>query len=78
MADDNESVRQRIISTVFEARLPDETYIAHIRIWESDTAQGAGVKPRFIIISSTSQPLVNLVRCERLRPRGQQWHRIHP
>ncbi|RPD57026.1 hypothetical protein L227DRAFT_578216 [Lentinus tigrinus ALCF2SS1-6] len=53
-ATDNEAVRQRIIATAFANRLTDQTYVAHIKIWESDTTEEGGLKPRFIILSRSN------------------------
>ncbi|KAI0652057.1 exocyst complex component Sec3-domain-containing protein [Trametes meyenii] len=50
---DNESVRQRIVSSVF-TKLSDETYVAHIKIWEEASADEGGKKPRYIIISKSN------------------------
>ncbi|KAI0830519.1 exocyst complex component Sec3-domain-containing protein [Trametes gibbosa] len=47
---DTESIRQRIVSSVF-TKLRDETYAAHIKIWEEASADEGGRKPRYIIIS---------------------------
>ena len=60
-ATDNESVRQRIVSSVFATRLTEQTYVAHIKIWESDNTEEGGLKPRFIILSSALPPLVDPV-----------------
>ena len=57
---DNETVRQGILSSVFATRLTEQTYVAHIKLWESDANEPGGLKPRFIIISSTLLPLVDL------------------
>jgi hypothetical protein len=48
-------VRQRIISSVFSRRNAagglDETYVAHVKIWE-DTGPGPqDKKPRYILLS---------------------------
>ncbi|KAI0801061.1 exocyst complex component Sec3-domain-containing protein [Fomes fomentarius] len=48
---DADSIRQRIISSVFAAKLVDETYEAHVKIWESDGTDEGGLKPRYIILS---------------------------
>ncbi|KAI8990472.1 exocyst complex component Sec3-domain-containing protein [Trametes punicea] len=50
---DNDSVRQRIISSVF-TKLHDETYVAHIKIWEEAPTDEGGKKPRYIILSQSS------------------------
>jgi hypothetical protein len=52
---DYADVRQRIISTVFSRRNAsgglDETYVAHVKIWE-DTGPGPqDRKPRYILLS---------------------------
>jgi hypothetical protein len=52
---DYTDVRQRIISTVFSRRNAsgglDETYVAHVKIWE-DTGPGPqDKKPRYILLS---------------------------
>jgi hypothetical protein len=52
---DYASVRQRIISSVFNklnANGNQETYVAHIKIWEDVSPEEGGKKPRYIIISS--------------------------
>ena len=49
---DGDSVRQRIISSVFSTKLVEETYVAHIKIWEEDASDEGGKKPRYIILSS--------------------------
>ncbi|KAH9944208.1 exocyst complex component Sec3-domain-containing protein [Epithele typhae] len=51
---DGDSVRQRIISSVFTTKLVDERYVAHVKIWEEDTGDGGGKKPRYIIISRST------------------------
>ncbi|KAH8099365.1 exocyst complex component Sec3-domain-containing protein [Cristinia sonorae] len=53
---DYESVKQRIISSVFSRRNAtgggeDETYVAHIKIYEDAGEDEGGRKPRYIIIS---------------------------
>ena len=51
MADD---VRQRIVSSIFtriNAQGHQETYVAHVKIWE-DAPEEGGKKPRYILISS--------------------------
>lgn len=51
MADD---VRQRIISSIFSrlnAQGHQETYVAHVKIWEDAPDEG-GQKPRYIVIAS--------------------------
>lgn len=53
---DHDSVRQRIISSVFSRRNAagslEEAYISHIKIWEDAGAEGAGQqKPRYILLS---------------------------
>ncbi|KAI0328157.1 hypothetical protein GY45DRAFT_1326692 [Cubamyces sp. BRFM 1775] len=50
---DNDSVRQRIISSVF-TKLSEETYVAHLKIWEEAPADEGGKKPRYIIISQSN------------------------
>lgn len=55
---DTESIRQRIVSSVF-TKLTDEKYTAHIKIWEEASADEGGRKPRYIIISRTSPLLQN-------------------
>ncbi|KAI0375209.1 hypothetical protein BV20DRAFT_960301 [Pilatotrama ljubarskyi] len=51
---DNDSVRQRIISSVFDTRLTEETYVAHLKIWEEAPADEGGKKPRYIILSQAN------------------------
>lgn len=52
---DPESVRQRIIASVFSKRnaagVPDEIYVSHIKIWESDGTDQGGQKPRYILLA---------------------------
>ena len=62
MADD---VRQRIVSSIFSklnAQGQQETYVAHVKVWEDAPDEG-GQKPRYIIISSmygqTVRPVPN-------------------
>ncbi|KAI0340701.1 hypothetical protein BDW22DRAFT_1360141 [Trametopsis cervina] len=54
---DYASVRQRIISSVFN-RLNSsghqETYVAHVKIWEEVSPEEGGQKPRYIILSESS------------------------
>jgi exocyst complex component 1 len=56
MADD---VRQRIISSLFSKRNAvgalEQTYVAHIKIWEDAGPEGGGWKPRYILISGWHQ-----------------------
>ena len=51
-----DSVRQRIISSVFSKRSEagefEETYVTHVKIWESDTVEKGGQKPRYIRVLS--------------------------
>ena len=35
---DADSVRQRIVSSVFTTKLAEETYVSHIKIWEEDAS----------------------------------------
>ena len=52
---DYASVRQRIISSVFSklsASGHQETYVAHVKIWEDVSPEEGGKKPRYIIIAS--------------------------
>ncbi|KII93765.1 hypothetical protein PLICRDRAFT_152811 [Plicaturopsis crispa FD-325 SS-3] len=55
---DYESVRQRIIASVFSKRNAageyDESYVAHVKIWEDAGTEGGGNKPRYILLSQTS------------------------
>ncbi|KAI0715395.1 exocyst complex component Sec3-domain-containing protein [Earliella scabrosa] len=51
---DGDSVRQRIVSSVFTTKLVDESYVAHIKIWESDNSDESGKKPRYIILSRSN------------------------
>lgn len=51
---DYASVRQRIISSVFNklnASGQQETYVAHVKIWEDVPPEEGGKKPRYIILS---------------------------
>ena len=52
---DYESVRQRIISSVFTKRNASgaigESYVAHVKIWEDSGVEAEGLKPRYIILS---------------------------
>jgi exocyst complex component 1 len=53
--DDNETVRQRIISSVFTKRSAtgvQEDYVAHLKIWED--AEDGTPKPRFILLARMS------------------------
>jgi hypothetical protein len=58
---DRDSVRRRIISSVFSRRnasgVSDETYIAHVKIWE-DAGQDADLKPRYILLARTPNRLL--------------------
>ncbi|EMD41929.1 hypothetical protein CERSUDRAFT_79548 [Gelatoporia subvermispora B] len=54
---DYESVKQRILSSVFtklNASGHDESYVAHVKIWEEASADEGGRKPRYIILSQTT------------------------
>ncbi|KAI0085410.1 exocyst complex component Sec3-domain-containing protein [Irpex rosettiformis] len=54
---DYASVRQRIISSVFSklgANGHQETYVAHVKIWEDVSPEEGGKKPRYIIIARSS------------------------
>ncbi|KIJ46416.1 hypothetical protein M422DRAFT_250011 [Sphaerobolus stellatus SS14] len=42
-------IQQRIVSSVFTKRSPQETYVAHVKIWED--GEDGGRKPRYIILS---------------------------
>lgn len=54
MADQN-SVRQRIIASVFSRRNAagtlEETYVSHVKIWEDAGPEGGARKPRYILLS---------------------------
>jgi hypothetical protein len=55
MADDD-SVQQRIISSIFDKRnataTSKESYISHVKIWE-DAGPEADLKPRYILLART-------------------------
>ncbi|KAI1789802.1 exocyst complex component Sec3-domain-containing protein [Ganoderma leucocontextum] len=51
---DGDSIRQRIVSSVFATKLVDETYVAHVKIWEEDASDEGGKKPRYIILSKSN------------------------
>ncbi|GBE77755.1 hypothetical protein SCP_0106370 [Sparassis crispa] len=54
---DNDSVRQRIISSVFtklNSAGHEETYVSHIKIWEEAAQDEGGKKPRYILLSQAS------------------------
>jgi len=50
--------RQRIIESVFSRRNAagklEETYVSHVKIWEDAGAEGAGRKPRYILLSQAN------------------------
>ncbi|KAI0778389.1 exocyst complex component Sec3-domain-containing protein [Trametes elegans] len=50
---DYDSVRQRIVSSVF-SRLTEESYTAHIKIWEEAGTDDGGLKARYIILSQST------------------------
>ncbi|KAJ3008272.1 hypothetical protein NUW54_g3220 [Trametes sanguinea] len=50
---ESDSIRQRIISSVF-TKLNGETYAGHIKIWEEAPADEGGKKPRYIILSQAN------------------------
>ena len=56
---DHDRARQRIVASVFDKRNAaadvQESYVAHIKIWE-DAGDGQGKKPRYIIISRPCTP----------------------
>jgi len=58
---DNDSVRERIISSVFNRRnatsVSGETYVSHLKILE-DAGTEADLKPRFILLARTPKPLL--------------------
>lgn len=51
--------KRKIIASVFSRRNAagtlDETYVAHLKIWDGG---GPGAKPRYILLSRTSESLV--------------------
>ncbi|KAI0079631.1 hypothetical protein K474DRAFT_1617469 [Panus rudis PR-1116 ss-1] len=54
---DQDSIRQRIVSSVFSRRNAqgiEEQYAGHIKIWEDASAEEGGRKPRYILISQAS------------------------
>ncbi|TBU49952.1 exocyst complex component Sec3-domain-containing protein [Dichomitus squalens] len=51
---EGDSIRQRIVSSVFTTKLVDETYVGHIKIWEEDATDDGGKKPRYIILSKSN------------------------
>lgn len=75
---DGDSVRQRIVSSVFATKLVEETYVAHVKIWEEDASDEGGKKPRYIILSSMSSLSPDLLVCQYSLPRVQWWGRFHP
>ena len=62
---DGDSIRQRIVSSVFTTKLVDETYVAHIKIWEEDAADEGGKKPRYIILSSMLSSSIRFAHVRR-------------
>jgi exocyst complex component 1 len=56
---DPSPVRQRIISSVFSKRnaagVLEESYVAHVKIWEDGGPDGDGKKPRYILLSGMRQ-----------------------
>lgn len=48
---EQDSVRQRIISSVFSDS--EDTYVGHVKIFEDAGPEGGGKKTRFIILSRT-------------------------
>lgn len=50
-------VRSVIIQSVFNRRNAagnlEETYIAHVKVWEDAGPEGGGRKPRYILLSRT-------------------------
>ncbi|KAI0322704.1 exocyst complex component Sec3-domain-containing protein [Amylostereum chailletii] len=52
---DSDSVRQRIIASVFSRRnangAAEESYVSHVKIWEDSGAEAEGLKPRYILLS---------------------------
>ncbi|KAJ7706358.1 exocyst complex component sec3 subunit [Mycena rosella] len=50
--------RQTIISSVFSRRnaagVLEESYVAHVKIWEDAGSEGGGRKPRYILLSQAS------------------------
>ena len=54
MSEDVDSVRRRIISSVFNRRNAAsgtaETYVSHVKIWE-DAGPEADLKPRYILLA---------------------------
>ena len=77
---DSETFRQRIVSSVFATKLVEESYVAHVKIWEEDASDEGGKKPRYIIISSMSSLLPDLLMCQHDLSTGsvQQWGGLHP
>ncbi|KAF9814500.1 hypothetical protein IEO21_05051 [Rhodonia placenta] len=60
MSTDHESVRQRIISSVFARRNTagqEEQYVGHIKIWEDGGQDDGGRKPRYILLSQSNNRL---------------------
>jgi hypothetical protein len=57
---DQDSVRQRIIASVFSRRsangAPEDIYMGHIKIWEDD---GSGRKARYILLSGAYAKATN-------------------
>lgn len=56
MSEDDDAVREQIISSVFNKRnatgASQESYISHIKIWE-DPGPDADLKPRYILLART-------------------------
>ncbi|KAA1467891.1 exocyst complex component sec3 subunit [Dentipellis sp. KUC8613] len=55
---DPESIRKRIISSVFSRRNAtggvEESYISHIKIWEDSGNEAEGLKPRYILLAQAN------------------------
>ena len=55
---DHESVRDRIIRSVFSRRNAsggaEESYVSHIKVWEDSGSDAEGLKPRYILLARMS------------------------
>ncbi len=76
MVEDFDSVRRRIISSVFNRRNAaggsEETYVSHVKIWE-DAGTETDLKPRYILLARMPKHLLCVPDIPIAFPRKSRW-----
>ncbi|KAI0931634.1 hypothetical protein AcW1_001020 [Taiwanofungus camphoratus] len=78
----NDSVKQRIISSVFSklnssGNTWEEHYVSHVKIWEDDTRDRGRKKPRYIVLAHASNGAGFIhktkLNCDKFFSIGKTW-----